>query len=86
MSERKRKIKGPDGVERDAIELGFRNTGEYFNEYLLDDGSVIRFKAVVTSVLRVEGVYDAAGAPVYLVESQNVLKVSPTDDMRKDGG
>ena len=52
--ERKRKVPGPDGALHDATEVGFRASGEHWNEYLLDDGTVARLKLVVTGVLRPE--------------------------------
>lgn len=81
--EKKRKMTGPDGREFDATELGFRTEGEYFNEYLLDDGTVLRFKAVVTKVFRIEGEYDVEGNPSYLVLSNNVVATSSPDELRK---
>lgn len=83
--ERKRKFTLPDGSDVDAVEVGFREGGEHFNEYLLDDGTVVRFKAVVTSVQRLEGLYDADGNPAYVVNSSNIVVVSAPDDLRKEG-
>ena len=73
--ERKKQIRLNDEVV-EATELGFRATGEYWNEYLIDDGTVARMKLVVTSVLRIEGKQDAKGQPVYLIESTNVTAIS----------
>ncbi len=80
---RKRNVQGPDGTQRPAIELGFRVSGEHWNEYLADDGSVIRLKPVVTQILRVEGLYDQSGDPVYVINSTNVVSVSAAEDLRK---
>jgi predicted RNase H-like HicB family nuclease len=44
--ERKRKVQGPDGDVYDATEVGFRSSGEHWNEYLLDDGTVERDKLI----------------------------------------
>ncbi len=63
--------------------MTFRSAGEEWNEYLVDDGTVIRFKAVVTDVVRLEGVYDGEGQPVYFVNSQNVLRVSAPEELRQ---
>lgn len=78
--ERKRKVQGPDGDVHDATEVGFRSSGEHWNEYLLDDGTVARLKLVVTGVLRLEGVRDQRGQPVYIIESTNVMAVSAAED------
>ena len=80
---RKTRVRLPDGREVDAIELGFQTGGEHWNDYVLDDGSVVKIKLVLTSVVRLEGEYDASGAPVYLAQSTNVMAVSPPDALRK---
>lgn len=77
---RKRKLQLPDGQTVDGVEIGFQTLGEHWNEYLLDDGTVVRLKPVVTSVLRAEGITDENGDPVYMVNSQNVMGVSAAQD------
>jgi hypothetical protein len=79
---RKRKVTGPDGQLHDAVELGFRVSGEHWNEYLTDDGTVLRLKPVVTQILRLEGLYDHNGDPVYSVNATNVLAVSAPEELR----
>ncbi|MBI2218869.1 MAG: PIN domain-containing protein [Candidatus Rokubacteria bacterium] len=39
-----RRIKGPDGQEYDGTEIGFQNVREHWDEYLLDDGTVVKLK------------------------------------------
>jgi hypothetical protein len=80
---RKTKVKLADGRELDAVELGFQTGGEHWNEYMLDDGSVVKIKLVVTNVVRLEGEYDPNGLPVYLAQSTNVMAVSAPDNLRK---
>ena len=80
--ERKRQLPGPDGKPLRVTEVGFRATGEHWNEYLLDDGTVARVKLVVVNVYRVDGQTDPMGQPVYLIESNNVLAISA----REEGG
>ena len=74
--ERRRMIPGPEGQPVPATEVGFRALGEHWNEYLLDDGSVVKLKLIVTCVNRAEGIADPKGQPVYVVESTNVMSVS----------
>ncbi len=76
-------IPGPDGNPVQATEIGFRSSGEHWNEYLLDDGSVMRIKLVATSALRVDDMFDDEGNPVYVVQSTNVMNVSASEDLRK---
>jgi hypothetical protein len=81
---RTRKIPLPDGSTADGEVVGFRNTGgEHWNEYLLEDGSVLKMKLVVTEVVRVEGQYDPQGNPAYMVNSTNVVAIDPADDLKK---
>jgi hypothetical protein len=83
---RKRKVPLPDGGQLDAEVFGFRSSGEHWNEYLVDDGSVLRLKVVVTEVLRVEDQYDANGNPVYLIQSTNILAVDAPEELKRQGG
>lgn len=79
---RKKKV-NLNGTIVEGTEIGFRPSGEHWNEYLLDDGTVVRIKLVLTSVVRVDGMYDDNGEPVYLVNSQNVMGVSSPEDLRR---
>jgi hypothetical protein len=82
---RTRRIQGPDGQEHEAEPIGFRTSGEHFNEYLLDDGSVLRIKLILTNVWEVKETYDSLRNPVYLVEHQEVMAVDAPDDVREAG-
>jgi hypothetical protein len=80
--ERKKRIQvGDEAV--DVTELGYRTMGEPWNEYLADDGSVIRVKLIVTEVLRVDDKYDEQGNPVYMVRSSNVMSTSSPEELRR---
>ena len=81
---RKRTIPLPDGSTAEAEVLPFRSNVEHWNEYLVDDGTVLKMKLVVTEVVRVEGHYDAAGNPAYVVQSTNVVAVDSPENIRKD--
>ena len=61
--------------------VGFRASGEHFNEYLLDDGTVLRIKLVLTEVLRMSGLYDRYGDPAYIVRSSEVMAVDAPDHL-----
>ena len=78
-----RKINLPDGREIEATPLAYRPSGEHWNEYLVDDGTVVRLKLVVTEVLRLEGEYDQMGNPAYLVQSTNVVNIQSPENLRK---
>lgn len=85
MPGRKRKVPGPDGQMREATELTFNASGEHWNEYLVEDGTVIKLKTVVTEIVRIDDMYDGEGNPVYLAKSQNILAVNSPDSVRRQG-
>jgi hypothetical protein len=76
-------VKGPDGKMHDAESIGFQVGGEHWNEYVLDDGTLVRLKPVALDFLRVEGLYDQEGNPLYLTKSQNVVVVNAPEKLRK---
>jgi hypothetical protein len=79
----KRITRMPDGREVEIQPVGYRTTAEQWNEYFLDDGSVVRVKLVATEIARVEGEYDDDGNPVYIVRSANVLAISAPQALRR---
>lgn len=54
--------------------LGFKAIKEDWNEYEVEDGSVLRFKTIVTKVIRTEE-KTSTGDPLYIVKSSNVVEV-----------
>lgn len=81
--ERKRKIKmGQQEVE--GSEVTFRSSSENWNEYLLDDGTVLKVKLVLTDVTRLDQ-WDTEGNPVYVLRSTNVVSTSPPERLKKPG-
>ena len=83
--ERKKKVPGPDGQMVEGTELSFQSGGEHWNEYMVDDGSVIRLKTIVTDVVRIDGMFDQQGNPIYLVQSTNVMAVSAPEKLKRQG-
>jgi hypothetical protein len=67
----------------DATELSFQNVREHWNEYLLDDGTIIKLKPVATEVFKIDGQWDAQGNPIYVLQSTNVLVVNVPDEMKR---
>ncbi|MEM0350437.1 MAG: hypothetical protein QXR27_05230 [Archaeoglobaceae archaeon] len=47
--------------------------GDDWNEYELEDGSIIKTRTIITKVLRLDGYFDSYGNPVYIVQSQMVV-------------
>lgn len=82
MSRRTINLPGRGPTEVD--EVGYRTlSDEFWNEYLLDDGTRVRIKLVVTEVLKLPGEFDVHGNPVYVVNSTNVMHVNAPGEQRK---
>lgn len=71
------------GEEVTAQPIDINQSSEYWNQYLLDDGSILKMKLVATKVLRIEDRYDNEANPVYLVQSTNVLTVNAPANLKK---
>jgi hypothetical protein len=77
------KIIGPDDKPYEGLYIPVRESHEVWNEYILEDGTVLRMKLVVTEVYRIEGLYDNDGNPVYQVKSSNVVAIRPPDSLKR---
>jgi hypothetical protein len=77
---------GPDGQPVDALELSFQNAREHWNEYLLDDGSLVKLKPVATEVFRIPDRYDPDGNPVYVIKSTNIVIVNAPENLKQKKG
>ena len=71
------------GEEVEALPIDINQTNEYWNQYLLDDGTVIKMKLVATKVLRVDNKYDLEGNPLYIIQSTNITSVNASDNLKK---
>jgi S-adenosylhomocysteine hydrolase len=58
---------------------------EGWSEYTLDDGSILRAKAVVLDVKRADGQYSADGSPIYVMQFAFVNQVKAPDKLKKQG-
>lgn len=73
----------PGGPPKEAELVPISQSQEYWNEYILQDGSVVRLKTVTTEIWRVLDEYDQEGNPVYFVKSGNVLTVIAPESLRR---
>ena len=55
--------------------VDFEVVKEDWNEYRLTDGSTLKIKLVLTGVMRLNSQYDPVGNPVYVISSQNAVRV-----------
>lgn len=82
MGSNKVKIKLGDEV-LEGTRIATTSSSENWNEYLLDDSSVLKMKLVVTEIVRVDGRYDSDNNPMYVVRSSNVMAVSSPDNLKR---
>jgi len=71
------------GEEMEATPVDINQTNEYWNQYLLDDGTVVKIKLVATKVLRVDSKYDNEGNPLYVIQSTNITAVNAPDNLKR---
>jgi hypothetical protein len=71
------------GRDVDGLEVRFRSTREEWNEYVLEDGTSLRMKAVVSEIIRLNDEYDPEGNPIYVVKSGNMLVVHAPDNLKR---
>ncbi len=84
MPLQKKKITLPDGREVEGTVMPYQTGREEWNEYLVEDGTIIRMKLVATEIVRLDGEYDPQGNPAYVIQSTNVTSVSAPDDLKKE--
>jgi hypothetical protein len=73
------------GTDVEGVPIGIANTHENWNEVLLDDGTTLRMKTVITDVLRIEEppMADAEGNPVYVVKSANIVRANSPATLKR---
>ena len=77
-----RKIILPNGRKVEATSVDFDVEKEDWNKYILKDGSILKFKAVISSVIRTEEYDPNTGNPIYIIQSTNISQVNVPEDLR----
>lgn len=72
---------GSEVVEATPVDIN--QASEYFNQYFMEDGTVLKMKLVATKVYRIDDRYDQEGNPIYFVQSTNVLSVNSPTELKK---
>ncbi len=72
---------GGKQVEASPVEVN--QSSERWNDYILEDGTLLKMKLVLKKVLRVDSEYDAEGNPVYVMQSTNVTSVSASKNLKR---
>jgi len=71
------------GRQVDATPVDINQAGEKWNEYLLEDGTVLKMKLVLKKVMRIDNQYDHDGNPVYMMQSTNVSTITAPKNLRR---
>ena len=71
------------GKQVQATPIEVNQSSEKWNEYLLEDGTVLKMKLVLKKVFRVDGEFDEEGNPVYVMQSTNVTSISAPGELKK---
>jgi hypothetical protein len=82
---RKMKVTLPGGIVKEGSEVHVISSDEKWNEWVLEDGSVIRVKLTVMRVIRIDGEYDPEGNPLYVTQTAQVMVVNAPDVLKKGG-
>ena len=72
-------IKNPDGslAHKLGTLLEVTDSNEPWAEYTLQDGTKIRIKQVLTSIVQLEGETDSHGHPIYSMQFQQATQIIP---------
>lgn len=74
MAERKVQIPYA-GKMMEGVEIPIEESTEKWSELKLEDGTIIRVKQSVASVIRIDGQYDAEGNPFYVIKSAPAVAI-----------
>ena len=77
------RVRLPNGTEVEAMNVDFETVKEDWNEYKLKDGTILKFKTVVSNVIRTENYDPMTGDPVYHVRSTNILRVNVPSELKR---
>ena len=69
--------------EVEAEEVDFETVKEDWNEYRLKDGTTLKIKLVLGRALRTEAYDEGTGAPHYVVQTTNIVRVMVPEKLKK---
>jgi hypothetical protein len=85
MPERIVKINVPGIGPAEGSEVGVTESVERWTELRLEDGSVLRVKPTILTVIRINGRYDPQGNPLYAIQGAQTMMVSSAPDHLRQG-
>lgn len=66
----------PEELKQEAEDMRYSIVSEEWNEYVLEDGTVVRIKSSVIEILRTNK-FDRNGDPIYYVNTSQLLGIKP---------
>ena len=72
-----------EGKDCTGVEVDVEESTERWSSVRLADGSRLRLKASVLTVVRLDDRFDNDDNPIYMVKSTNLLSVNSPDSIRK---
>ena len=77
------KVQAPDGTLVEAEDIDFDTESEPWTVIKVKDGSTIRLRLSVVKVMRLDYHDPLTGDPLYVVQSQNMMRVSADPSVKK---
>jgi hypothetical protein len=71
------------GQEFTGEEVDFEVEREGWNVYILHDGTTMKMKSVVASIVRLDGAYSPNGDPLYIVNASSVVSTDAPDHLKR---
>jgi len=72
-----------NGQMVDAEIVDFEADKEQWSNYVLHDGTALKVKAVLTEVMRLNGIFSPNGDPVYMIQASQVVHISAPETLRR---
>lgn len=69
-------------IEKVRYQPDHENGGEQWSQYVLEDGTILRVRIVVSSVYRTKGQFAANGDPVYQVNMSHILAIEVPEKLK----
>lgn len=84
MANQRTTVQLPDGTSAVGTPVNVDTSTERWSEYELSDGSVLKLKNLVASVMRIDGKWDPEGNPMYVIKGAPIMLVASfPDNLRK---
>ncbi|WP_263411100.1 hypothetical protein [Terriglobus tenax] len=72
-----------NGKMAPASEVGIDESSEPWQTYTLADGTVVKTKAVMMDVVRIDNEYTDTGDPIYQFQFQQIITVVAPDSLKR---